>query len=114
MIMVLLAYSGWNEVAYVSAEMSADRRGIVRALIASIVVVTLLYVAVNLAYLKALGWPGMAKSGAVAADVLKAAFGDWGRVIISVIVAISTPDFDQLNLIVGARSTYAAGATGRH
>ena len=109
MIMVLLAYSGWNEVAYVSAEMSADRRGIVRALIASIVVVTLLYVAVNLAYLKALGLAGMAKSGAVAADVLKAAFGDWGARVISVIVAISTLTSINSTLIVGARSTYAAG-----
>ena len=109
MIMVLLAYSGWNEVAYVSAEMSSDKRGIARALIASILVVTALYLAVNLAYLHALGMAGMAASNAVAADVLKAAFGDWGARLISVIVAIATLTSINSTLIVGARSTYAAG-----
>lgn len=109
MIMVLLAYSGWNEVAYVSAEMSGDKRGIARALIASILAVTVLYLAVNLAYLHALGLAGMAKSPAVAADVLKAAFGDWGARLISVIVAVSTLTSINSTLIVGARSTHAAG-----
>ena len=109
MIMVMLAYSGWNEVAYVSAEMSSDKRGIARALIASILVVTVLYLAVNLAYLHALGMAGMAASSAVAADVLKAAFGDWGARLISVIVAIATLTSINSTLIVGARSTYAAG-----
>jgi amino acid transporter len=109
MIMVLLAYSGWNEVAYVSAEMSGDKRGIARALIASIAVVTVLYLLVNLAYLHALGLAGMAKSQAVAADVLKAAFGDWGARMISVIVAVSTLTSINSTLIVGARSTFAAG-----
>ena len=109
MIMVMLAYSGWNEVAYVSAEMSSDKRGIARALIASILVVTVLYLVVNLAYLHALGTAGMAASSAVAADVLKAAFGDWGARLISVIVAIATLTSINSTLIVGARSTYAAG-----
>lgn len=109
MIMVLLAFSGWNEIAYISAEMSSDKRGIVRALIASVVVVTILYLAVNLAYLHALGIAGMAKSNAVAADVLRAAFGDWGARTISVLVAIATLTSINSTLIVGARSTYAAG-----
>jgi basic amino acid/polyamine antiporter, APA family len=109
MVMVLLTFGGWNEVAYVSAEVSSDKRGIARALIVSIVVVTLLYLAVNLAYLHALGQAGMAKSSAVAADVLKAAFGDWGARLMSVIVAIATLTSINSTLIVGARSSYAAG-----
>lgn len=109
MIMVLLAFSGWNEIAYISAEMSTDKRGIVRALIASVLVVTVLYLAVNLAYLHALGIAGMAKSNAVAADVLRAGFGDWGARAISVLVAIATLTSINSTLIVGARSTYAAG-----
>ncbi|MBL8381777.1 MAG: amino acid permease [Burkholderiales bacterium] len=109
MVMVLLTFGGWNEVAYVSAEMSSDKRGIARALIISILVVTAIYLLVNLAYLNALGQAGMAKSNAVAADVLKAAFGDWGARAISVIVAIATLTSINSTLIVGARSSYAAG-----
>ncbi len=109
MVMVLLTFGGWNEVAYLSAEMSSDKRGIARALIISILVVTGLYLAINLAYLNALGIAGMAKSSAVAADVLKVAFGDWGARLMSVIVAIATLTSINSTLIVGARSTYAAG-----
>lgn len=109
MVMVLLTFGGWNEAAYLSAELSSDKRGIARALIISILVVTVLYLVVNLAYLNALGLAGMAKSGAVAADVLKATFGDWGARLMSVIVAIATLTSINSTLIVGARSTYAAG-----
>ncbi len=109
MVMVLLTFGGWSEVAYISAEMSGDKRGIARALIMSILVVTALYLMVNLAYLKALGLPGMAASQAVAADVLKAAFGDWGGRLMSVIVMIATLTSINSTLIVGARSSYAAG-----
>ena len=109
MVMVLLTFGGWSEVAYVSAELSSDKRGIARALIASIVVVTLLYLVVNLAYLNALGLKGMADSKAVAADVLKAGFGDWGARLMSVIVMIATLTSINSTLIVGARSSYAAG-----
>ena len=109
MVMVLLTFGGWNEAAYLSAELSSDKRGIARALIISILVVTVLYLVVNLAYLNALGLAGMAKSGAVAADVLKADFGDSGARLMSVIVAIATLTSINSTLIVGARSTYAAG-----
>lgn len=109
MVMVLLTFGGWNEVAYVSSELSSDKRGIARALIASIAVVTVLYLLVNLAYLNALGLSGMAKSKAVAADVLKAGYGDWGSRLMSVIVMIATLTSINSTLIVGARSSYAAG-----
>lgn len=109
MVMVLLTFGGWSEVAYISSEMSSDKRGIARALIVSILVVTALYLIVNLAYLNALGLGGMAKSQAVAADVLKAAFGDWGARAMSVIVMIATLTSINSTLIVGARSSYAAG-----
>ena len=109
MVMVLLTFGGWNEATYVSAELSSDKRGIARALIASILVVTALYLAVNFAYLHALGLQGMAKSDAVAADLLKAAFGPAGAKLMSVIVAVATLTSINSTLIVGARSTYAAG-----
>ena len=109
MVMVMLTFGGWNEVAYVSSELSSDKRGIARALIVSILVVTALYLAVNFAYLYALGLQGMAKSNAVAADVLKAVFGAPGAILMSIIVAIATLTSINSTLIVGARSSYAAG-----
>src|SRR5690606_38553377 len=49
LVFVLLTYGGWNEVATLSAEMRGPRRSLGRALIASLAVITIIYVLVNLA-----------------------------------------------------------------
>ena len=59
MIFVLLAYGGWNEAAYLTAEMQDRRRNIVRALVIGLVIVTVLYVLLNVSYIKVLGLDGM-------------------------------------------------------
>ena len=109
LILVLVTYGGWNEVAYVSSEVAGDKRSLARALVISIAVVTLLYLAVNLAYLHALGVGGMAKSNAVAADLLQLAFGEAGAKLMAAMVAIAALTSINSTIIVGARSAYATG-----
>ena len=109
MVLVLLTYGGWNEAAYVSSEISGNKRSLARALIISIAVVTGLYLAVNLAYLHALGVAGMARSDAVAADLLKLALGEPGAKLMSAMVAIAALTSINSTVIVGARSAYATG-----
>lgn len=108
MVFVLLTYGGWNEAAFVSAELKA-RVSMVRVLVLSVVLVTLLYVLVNWAYWHGLGLAGMAASSAVAADLLKAAFGRAGEALIALIVAVSALTSINATMIVGARTTYALG-----
>jgi len=79
MLFVLFTYGGWNDAAYISAEVRDRERNMVRALLYSISLVALLYVLVNLAYLKGLGYHAMARSDAVAADLLKAVWGGGGE-----------------------------------
>jgi basic amino acid/polyamine antiporter, APA family len=109
MLFVLFTYSGWNESAYVSAEVKDAQRNMVRALVFSIVLVTVLYLLANWAYLRALGLPAMVKSQAVAADLLEKAWGTTGGVLISILVAISAITSANATIIVGARSNYALG-----
>lgn len=109
MVFVLLTYGGWNEAAYISAELRDARRNMVKSLLWSILVITLLYLLVNWAYWKGLGLQGMARSEAVAADLLTAAFGPAGGIIISLAVAISALTSMNATMIVGARTTYAIG-----
>ena len=109
MVMVLLTFGGWNEAAYISAEVSGDKRVLARTLIISIAVLTVLYIAVNLAFLHGLGLAGMAKSEAVAADLLQAAWGAPGAKLLSAMVAISALTSINSTVIVGARSAYATG-----
>jgi amino acid transporter len=70
MILVLYAYGGWNDAAFVAAEVR-KRNNIVLALILGTIAITLIYLAVNTAYLFALGFDGVRQSKAVAADTLR-------------------------------------------
>ena len=59
MVFVLLTYGGWNEAAYISAEMRDARHSIPRALVTATLVLVALYGLMNLAYLHALGLQGL-------------------------------------------------------
>ena len=110
MVFVLLTYGGWNEAAYISAEIKDGRRNMVRALVLSIFIITALYLLVTWAYWQGLGLAGMAASNAIAADVLGAAFGPTGEKVISVLVAIAALTSINATMIVGARTSYALGS----
>ena len=109
MVFVLFTYGGWNDAAYISAEVRDRDRNMVRALLIAISLVALLYVLVNYAYVKGLGYDAMARSDAVAADLLKATWGVTGEKVISVMIAIAALTSVNGSIIVGARSNYALG-----
>ncbi|WP_406626246.1 APC family permease [Acidovorax sp. SDU_ACID1] len=109
MVFVLLTYGGWNEAAYLSAELRGPRRRILHALVISIGCITALYVAVNLAYVHGLGLQGMARSEAVAADLLRVAFGRGGETLIAAMVAVAALTSINATMIVGARTNFAVG-----
>ncbi len=109
MIFVLFTYGGWNDAAYISAEVRDRERNMARALLIAISVVAFLYVLVNFAYLKGLGYDQMARSNAVAADLLKAVWGPTGEKVIAIMIAIAALTSVNGSMIVGARSNYALG-----
>ena len=109
MVFVLLTYGGWNEAAYISAEVKGGPRAIVRALVLALIIITAAYILFVLAILNGLGFAAMAKSTAVGADVMQAAFGPIGAQVIGVIVGIATLTSINATMIVGARTNYALG-----
>ena len=113
MVFVLLTYGGWNEAAYISAELRDAPGRMAYVLAGSAVLVTLLYVLTNLAYLHSLGLSGMANSNAVAADLMARALGTSGVVMISLLVTVSALTSANATLITGARSAYALGCDHR-
>ncbi|HKA45734.1 MAG TPA: amino acid permease [Burkholderiales bacterium] len=109
MLFVLFTYGGWNDAAYISAEVRNRERNMARSLLIAIGLVALLYVLVNLAYLKGLGYAAMARSDAVAADLLKSVWGVGGEKLISIMISIAAITSVNGSMIVGARSNYALG-----
>ena len=109
MVFVLLTFGGWNEAAYISAEMRRGSRQIAKALIAGILIITALYVLVNLAYLNALGLEGVAASKTVAGDVMRLTFGEGAAWLIGLMVAIAALTSINATIFTGARTNYALG-----
>lgn len=109
MVFVLLTYGGWNEAAYISAEVQDGPRNIIRALMIGIAVITLFYVTVNLVYVRVLGPAGMAESSAIARDVMAAAVGPVGATFISVLVCLVVLASLNVTILTGARTNFALG-----
>ena len=109
LIFNLLTYGGWNEAAYLTADIRDARRNIVRALVLGIVTVTVIYVLLNLAYLNVLGLDGMRASKAVAADLMQATLGSGGAIALSVIVVAASLSTLNATVFTGARTSYALG-----
>jgi basic amino acid/polyamine antiporter, APA family len=109
MIFVLLSYGGWNEAAYISAELRDLKRNMVRSLLWSIGIITSIYLAINIAYLQGLGLEAMATSKAVGAELMRRAVGTPGAWFLSLLIAISTLGAMNATIFTGARTNYALG-----
>ncbi len=109
MIFILLTYGGWNEAAYLSRDVRDVRRDMVRILLVGTLVVTLLYLVVNAAYLHVLGLEGMRKSNAIAADVMRAGLGPVGAVLLSLFVCCAALSTINASIFTGARIYHALG-----
>ncbi len=109
LILVLFTYGGWNEMAYVAAEVRRPERNIFRSLVIGTLVVMALYVLANSAFLSALGYETMASSQVVAVATMSKVFPAMAGRAISILICISA--LGSLNGIIftGARISYAMG-----
>lgn len=89
LILVIYAYGGWNDAALVAAEVYDVRRNLPRALLGGICVIALMYLLVNVAYLKGLGWERLKLSTSPAADLLRQTLGTSGEFVMLTLVLLS-------------------------
>jgi basic amino acid/polyamine antiporter, APA family len=107
MVFVLLTYGGWNEAAYVSAEVRGGARAIVRSLVLSIGVITTAYLLFAVGVMHGLGFEGLKASEAIGVDVIERALGETGGLAMGLVAAIAALTSMNSTMIVGARSNYA-------
>jgi basic amino acid/polyamine antiporter, APA family len=109
MIFVLITYGGWSEAAYLTGELHNARKNIVRVLVLSIIIITTLYLLVNMSYIHVLGFDGLRESDTVAFDLTERIFGPVGSLIVVLIVVVSAVSTANATIITGARTNYALG-----
>jgi amino acid transporter len=89
-ILVLYTFGGWNDAAFVAAEVRDRRRNIPRALLLGVGLITLIYLLVNLAYLLCLGFDGAAGGrGPIGARLIARSGWQFGPQAFSALVMIS-------------------------
>ena len=109
MVFVLFAYGGWNETAAVAAEVRDPQKNMLRGLLLGTGIVVVVYLLVNLALLRGLGFDGIASGEAVVATLMTKALGPFGGRAISMLVCISCLGAINGMLFTGARLYYALG-----
>jgi len=109
---VLFAYGGWQQTNFIAEELVEPEKNLPRALVLGVLGVVAVYLLANLAYLKALGVDGLARSTAPAADTMSAVLGTPGRRLISIGIVASTFGFLDLVIMVSPRVYQAMAADG--
>jgi amino acid transporter len=92
MVLIMVAYGGWNDAAFVAAEVRDRDRNLPRALLGGTALIALLYVLVNGAYLFGLGSERVEESSRIAADtlaLLPGEAGQYGQIAMSMLVMIA-------------------------
>lgn len=112
MISMLFAYDAWHFVGFVAGEMRDPQRNVPRSIFLGVLIVIVVYVSANLAYIFVLGQPRIAASPRVAADAMSAMVGPAGASFISVAILCSTFGAISANVLAGPRVFFAMARDG--
>lgn len=111
LIGVLWSFGGWQHATYLAGEAKTPRRTVPRAMIFGALVVSGVYLLINLAYMFLLPVEQMAASDSVAADAIKTIF-PFGGNLIAVMVAVSVIGTAGIYTLSAPRIYYAMARDG--
>ena len=88
LIGVLWAFGGWHHASYLSSETINAKRNVPKAMIFGVLIVTIVYVLANLAYMMLLPLDAIAETKRVAGDAMMTIV-PWGGKLMAMVIAIS-------------------------
>ncbi len=112
MIAVLWAFDGWQYVCFAAGEIKNPQRNVPRALTLGVLLVIVVFMAINVAYLYALGAEGLSGTVRVGERAATALAGRPGAVVLSVAVMISAFGCCAAMMLVCGRLFFAMGRDG--
>ena len=101
------AYDGWIALTFIGGEIRHPQKNLPRSLIAGLLIVIVIYLLINMAYLYILPVEQMAGSPLVAADTARAFMGWVGGGFIAIMVIVSTFAATNMNVLSNCRVTFA-------
>jgi APA family basic amino acid/polyamine antiporter len=107
MIAVLWTYEGWYFVTYAAGEIKEPQRNMPRALLYGLLLLTAIYVMVNIAYLYALTIDEMKGVTRIAERAATALVGQAGATFVALTVVVSTFGNNAAAILAGSRLLFA-------
>jgi APA family basic amino acid/polyamine antiporter len=104
--LLFFAYLGFEQIANLSEESKNPSKHIPLAIIFSVIISTVLYVAVALASVSVVGWQALSESGAPLAQVVQAATGARAGQIVAIIALFATANTTLFLLLTASRMMY--------
>lgn len=106
---ISFSYSGWNAASYIAGELRDPARTLPRAVVLGTVLVTLLYVALNWAFLDSAPAAELAGKEEVAAISARHIFGETASRVIGLVVALGLLSTTGAMIVTGPRVLEAMG-----
>ncbi len=113
LVPALFSFGGWQSALWISGEVREPRRNLPRAIVRGVLLVIVLYLLANWAYLRLLGVEVMAESRTLAADAVAVVFPAAGRRFIAGAVAVSAFGVLNAQLLTGPRLVFGMARDGR-
>ena len=112
MIAVLWTYEAWYFVTYAAGEIKDPQRNVPRALVGGILVLTTVYLLVNVAYFFALSVDEMKGVTRIAEHAATAMVGPRGATFVALTVVVSTFGCNAAAILAGSRLLFAMASDG--
>jgi APA family basic amino acid/polyamine antiporter len=109
---VLFAYGGWQTTTFLAGEMREPAKTLPRALLVGVIVVIVVYISVNVAYLHVLGAAGLRSTSTPASTAMLAMLGPRGAQFIAAGIALSAFGFLAQSILTAPRVYFAMARDG--
>ncbi len=113
LVPALFSFGGWQSALWVADVVREPRRNVPRSIVGGVLVVVIVYLLANWAYLRLLGVRGVAESHALAANAVAAAWPGVGQRAVAAAVAVSAFGVLNAQILAGPRLLYGMARDGR-
>ena len=113
LVPAFFAFGGWQSALWMAGEIRQPTRNVPLAIVGGVLVVVTIYLLVNWAYLRLLGYDGVVASQTLAADAVAKTWPHIGRRIAGAAVAVSAFGVLNAQLLSGPRLIYSMANDGR-
>ncbi len=113
LVPTLFSFGGWQHALWIGGEVRNPGKNVPRAIIGGVIIVVVVYLLANWAYLELLGYDRVRESRTLAADAVATVWPAWGGRAVAFAVAFSALGVLNAQLLSGPRLIYAMARDGR-